>query len=150
MSVPVGFTANGISAGVWLYAGFLQEGNLISVGYGIEQLLQARTQPAFKGKAPPEPPDAGICAAPLASKQAKTKADLRRIGGRFMLSTGGSAHPPFTDTRFGHPFFYDSDPPATALEMVAAAGFRILVGEFTSLPTSGPDKGKFAIVAERG
>jgi amidase len=80
MSVPVGFTATGIPAGVWLYAGFLQEANLIGVGYGIEQLLQARTQPAFKGKVPPEPPDAGICAAPLASKKAKTRAELRRMG----------------------------------------------------------------------
>jgi hypothetical protein len=80
MSVPVGFTATGIPAGVWLYAGFLQEAKLISVGYGIEQLLQARTQPAFKGKVPPEPPDAGICAAPLAAKKAKTRAELRRMG----------------------------------------------------------------------
>lgn len=80
MSVPVGFTTGGIPAGVWLYAGFLQEANLIAIGYGIEQLLQARTQPAFKGKVPPEPPDAGICAAPLAAKQTKTQADLRRMG----------------------------------------------------------------------
>jgi amidase len=80
MSVPVGFTATGIPAGVWLYAGFLQEAKLISVGYGIEQLLQARTQPAFKGKVPPEAPDAGICAAPLASKKTKTRAELRRMG----------------------------------------------------------------------
>jgi len=80
MSVPVGFTADGKPAGVWLYAGFLQEANLIGIGYGIEQLLQARTQPQFEGSPPPEPPDAGICAAPaVAAKRVKTKADARRM-----------------------------------------------------------------------
>src|SRR5690606_17620544 len=27
-------------------------------------------------------------------------------GGRFLLTVGGSAHPPFTDAMFGHTFFY--------------------------------------------
>ena len=40
-------------------------------------------------------------------------------------------------------------PPAKALEIVAQAGFRILMAEFTNLPTGGRDKGKFAIIAER-
>jgi amidase len=80
MSVPVGFTASGIPAGVWLYAGFLQEASLITVGYGIEQALQARTQPKFAGSAPPEPPDAGICAAlQVASQRLKTKADVHQM-----------------------------------------------------------------------
>jgi hypothetical protein len=80
MSVPVGLTADGKPAGVWLYAGFLQEANLIGVGYGIEQLLQARTQPQFQGSPPPEPPDAGLCAAPaVAAKRVKTNADVRRM-----------------------------------------------------------------------
>jgi hypothetical protein len=59
-------------------AGFLQEGNLISVAYGIEQSLKARVQPEFKGEPPPEPPDAGICGAPLVARMGglKTAADL--------------------------------------------------------------------------
>jgi hypothetical protein len=73
-----GITTDGKPAGVWLYAGFLQEAKLISVGYGIEQLLQARTQPQFQGSPPLEPPDADICAAPaVAAKRVKTKADAR-------------------------------------------------------------------------
>lgn len=68
-------------------------------------------------------------------------------GGRFALTVGGSAHAAFTDTMLGRPFFYDSHPPDGALALVAAAGFTIVHGEFLNLPTSGRDKGRFAIVA---
>jgi amidase len=64
ISVPVGFASDGKPAGVWLYAGFMQEPQLIRIGYAIEQLLNPRAQqPRFLGSVPPEPPDAGICAA---------------------------------------------------------------------------------------
>jgi amidase len=61
MSVPVGFTRDGKPAGVWLYAGFLQEPNLLKVAYGIEQLLNVHRPPHFAGRKPGLPPDAGIC-----------------------------------------------------------------------------------------
>lgn len=61
MSVPVGVSPEGIPAGVWLYAGFLQEPQLLRVGYGIEQLLSPREQPEFLGAVPADPPDAGLC-----------------------------------------------------------------------------------------
>jgi amidase len=79
ISVPVGLTADGKPAGVWLYAGFLQESNLIAIAYAIEQLLQARSKPQFRGNVPPEPPDAGICAAPMvATAGVQTAARGRR------------------------------------------------------------------------
>ncbi len=59
--MPVGLAANGLPAGVWLYAGFLQEPKLLAISYAIEQLLQPRSLPEFRGSVPPEPPDAGIC-----------------------------------------------------------------------------------------
>ena len=65
ISVPVGFDTDGRPTGVWLYAGFLQEPTLLALGYAIEQLLQARTQPRFRSDPPPPPPNAGICDAPL-------------------------------------------------------------------------------------
>jgi amidase len=63
LSVPVGISAEGRPAGVWLSGGFLSEPKLIALGYAIEQLLEARVPPQFEGTPPPPPPDAGICAA---------------------------------------------------------------------------------------
>lgn len=64
ISVPVGFAEDGKPAGVWMYAGFMQDATLIRIGYAIEQLLQPRAQgPQFLGERPPEPSNAGICAA---------------------------------------------------------------------------------------
>lgn len=62
ISVPVGISSEGRPAGVWLSAGFLSEPKLISLAYAIEQILP-RTPPEFVGNVPPDPPDAGICAA---------------------------------------------------------------------------------------
>ena len=61
ISVPVGISSEGRPAGVWLSGGFLSEPKLIAIAYAIEQLLDARRQPRFRGSVPPEPPDAGIC-----------------------------------------------------------------------------------------
>ncbi len=69
--------------------------------------------------------------------------------GRFMLTVGGSAHPPFTDEMFGEPFFYDSHPPEVALALLHAAGFEVETHEFLNAPTSGRDKGRVAILARR-
>lgn len=69
-------------------------------------------------------------------------------GGRLMLTVGGSEVPPFTDTMFGEQFFYDSHVPDRVRIMLADAGYRLLIAEFTSLPDGGRDKGRYAIVAE--
>ncbi|MDQ2674132.1 MAG: amidase family protein [Chloroflexota bacterium] len=78
MSVPVGVSPEGIPAGVWLYAGFLQEPQLLHVGYAIEQLMSPREQPEFLGAVPADPPDAGLCdvstSAARAARTSKAKA----------------------------------------------------------------------------
>src|SRR5437588_2846712 len=63
LSIPVGFTAEGKPAGLWMYSGFLKEPTLLALAYDLEQAIKPRTQPQFLGSVPPEPPDAGICAA---------------------------------------------------------------------------------------
>jgi SAM-dependent methyltransferase len=70
-------------------------------------------------------------------------------GGRLMITVGGSAHPAFTDTMFGERFFYDSHPPDRVLAMLGELGFEPLIAEFMNEPTTGRDKGRYAIVAER-
>ncbi len=68
-------------------------------------------------------------------------------GAALALTVGGSAHPAFTDTMFEHEFFYDSHPPEAAVALLREAGFEIEHSEFLNLPTSGRDKGRFAILA---
>jgi SAM-dependent methyltransferase len=80
---------------------------------------------------------------------------LRRVlrglprGGRLMLTVGGSAHPAFTDTMFGQPFFYDSHTPEETEAILDRLGCRVLIAELMNLPDGGRDKGRCAIVAER-
>lgn len=69
-------------------------------------------------------------------------------GGRIMLTVGGSEHPAFTDTMFGETFFYDSHLPSRVLVMLGELGFEPLIAEFMNPPTSGRDKGRYAIVAK--
>ena len=64
MAVPVGFTAAHRPVGFWLAAGFLHEPQLIAIGSAIESFFDARRPPELAGSVPPEPADAGICAAP--------------------------------------------------------------------------------------
>ena len=63
ISIPIGLTPEGKPAGLWMYAGFHQEAKLISFAYDLEQLVQPRRAAQFLGSVPPEPADAGICAA---------------------------------------------------------------------------------------
>ncbi len=63
LSIPVGLTPQGKPAGLWMYSGFLKEPTLLAFAYDLEQAIKPRTQPQFLGSVPPEPPDAGICAA---------------------------------------------------------------------------------------
>ncbi|MFB3819584.1 MAG: class I SAM-dependent methyltransferase, partial [Candidatus Methylomirabilales bacterium] len=71
-------------------------------------------------------------------------AEILPAGGRLMLTIGGSSHPPFVDTMFGEPFFYDSHPPETALAIPGELGLTPVMHEFLNVPTGGRDKGRYA------
>jgi hypothetical protein len=60
---PCGFTADGRPAGMWMYAGFLQEAKLLAFAYALEQAIQPRRLPRYLGTLQPLPPDPGVCAA---------------------------------------------------------------------------------------
>jgi trans-aconitate methyltransferase len=70
-------------------------------------------------------------------------------GGRLMITVGGSESPPFEDTMLGETFAYDSHPPEKALAIVKDCGLEVLVGEFMNQPTSGRDKGRYAIIGAK-
>ncbi len=73
-------------------------------------------------------------------------------GGRFMVSSGVlvDEHPHgFTDTMFGHEFYYDSLSPEDMIAVIEEAGFKILLAEMCNPPDGGRDKGKWATVAEK-
>lgn len=73
-------------------------------------------------------------------------------GGRMMVSSGGvveDAGSGFTDTMFGHEFFYDSLSPDQMVGTVEEAEFGILVAEMYDQPDGGRNKGKWAIIAAR-
>jgi cyclopropane fatty-acyl-phospholipid synthase-like methyltransferase len=75
-----------------------------------------------------------------------------RPGGRLMLSSGGVVEPDghgFTDTMFGHEFYYDSLPPGELLTLLADLGFDIVLAEMCDLPDGGRNRGKWATIAER-
>jgi len=89
ISVPVGLAADGKPAGAWLYAGFLEEPKLLSIAYAMEQLLQPRSQPAFLGAVPSDPPDAGLCPVPATTGEARgQRAATARAGGPMHPATG--------------------------------------------------------------
>ena len=71
ISVPVGQTAAGRPVALWMAAGFLQEPALLGLAYAIEQLLGARRPPQMLGSPPPEPPDAGVRAAPAGNRDVR-------------------------------------------------------------------------------
>lgn len=70
-----------------------------------------------------------------------------RKGARLMLSVGGSQHPAFTDTMFGHDFFYDSHPPELVVQILQSLGTTVEHAVYLNPPTSGRDKGRYGIVA---
>ena len=61
ISIPVGLTPRGKPAGIWINRTFLEEPTLLAYAYDLEQEIQPRSVPEFRGQVPPEPPDAGIC-----------------------------------------------------------------------------------------
>jgi amidase len=79
ISIPVGLTPEGKPAGIWMYASFLQEPKLLAFAYDLEQAIQPRRAAQFLGTIPPEPPDAGLCAATDAAPQALTAAAGVRV-----------------------------------------------------------------------
>lgn len=74
--------------------------------------------------------------------------DCLRPGAKLMLTVGGSAHPAFTDTMFGHTFFYDSLTPEQTVSALTALGAVIEHAEFINPPTGDRDKGRYGIVAK--
>ncbi|MCE0498977.1 MAG: class I SAM-dependent methyltransferase [Methylacidiphilales bacterium] len=73
-------------------------------------------------------------------------------GGRLMVSSGflvDENEGGFTDTMFGHEFFYDSLPPKRMVAMMEETGFDILVAEVCDQPDGGRNKGKWATVAAK-
>ncbi len=86
MSIPVGLTAGGKPAGLWMYASFLQEPRLIAYAYDLEQEIRPRTLPQFLGTEPPEPADAGICA--RLSNQAASAESESSEGARLFYHIG--------------------------------------------------------------
>lgn len=72
--------------------------------------------------------------------------------GRLMLSSGGLVEADgcgFTDTMFGHEFYYDSLPPDVLMARLGETGFEILLAEMCNQPDGGRDRGKWATVASR-
>jgi amidase len=92
MSIPVGLTPEGKPAGLWMYSGFLKEPTLLAFAYDLEQAIKPRTQPQFLGSVPPEPHDAGICAA-LTSAVPTPQAQL--INGKAQISRHLGTGKPF-------------------------------------------------------
>lgn len=70
-------------------------------------------------------------------------------GGRFLLTTGGSANPPFTDTMFGQLFAYDALPPEETRAALRRIGFTLLDEVMLEPPLGGREKGRLAILAEK-
>jgi len=62
LSLPVGFTQEGLPASLVFYAGYLQEPALLALAYDLEQELQIRRPPAFMGQ-PAQWPEMGDCGA---------------------------------------------------------------------------------------
>ncbi len=83
LSIPVGLTPQGKPAGLWMYSGFLKEPTLLAFAYDLEQAIKPRTQPGLLGSVPPEPSDAGICAA-LTSAVPTTQPQL--VNGKAQIS----------------------------------------------------------------
>lgn len=71
------------------------------------------------------------------------------VGGRLMLTVGGSEHPAFSDFMLGERFFYDSNTPAQTERILCALGCRIVRGELINVPDGKRDKGRYALIAEK-
>lgn len=88
--------------------------------------------------------------------RARWDAVIRKIhrwlkpGGRLMLSSGGLVDPDgdgFTDTMFGHEFYYDSLTPEALTSLLDDVGFDVILAEMPDQPTGGRNRGKRATIA---
>ena len=77
IAIPVGLTPQGKPAGLWMYAGFLQEPQLLAMAYDLEQEIQPRRQPGFRSAVPDEPPDAGLCTTAMSTKSSRASGQFR-------------------------------------------------------------------------
>jgi amidase len=66
IAIPCGFTADRRPAGIWMYAGFLQEPKLLAFAYAVEQYLRPRVQPTFVGTLQAFPQSPVVCSATAA------------------------------------------------------------------------------------
>ena len=66
-SMPVGIRSSGRPAGMLMYAGFLDEPQLLAMAYDLEQALRARQEPHLLGSIIPIP-NAGLCSQPHQSQ----------------------------------------------------------------------------------
>lgn len=76
ISVPTGVTPDGRPGGVWLSAGFLSEPALLAFAFDLESAVGGRPRPTYLGAIPPDPPDPGICATPVAARSVTRRSDL--------------------------------------------------------------------------
>lgn len=75
-----------------------------------------------------------------------------KSGGSIMVSSGGVVEDcggGFTDTMFGHEFYYDSLPPDRLIATIKETGFEIVVAEMCEEPHGARNKGKWATIASR-
>jgi cyclopropane fatty-acyl-phospholipid synthase-like methyltransferase len=72
--------------------------------------------------------------------------------GRLLLSSGGVVDEDgsgFTDTMFGHEFYYDSLSPDQLLKLLRETGFDIVMAEMCDQPDGGRGRGKWATLASK-
>jgi amidase len=75
LALPVGITTAGKPAGLQMYSTSLEESALIGFAYDLEQELNVRRQPEFRGTVA-DPPNAGLCSAVSTPHVFKGKAHL--------------------------------------------------------------------------
>ena len=88
ISVPVGIASPGWPAGIWMYAGFLEEPKLLAYSYDLEQEIQPRIQPTFLSQVPAPPPPLGMCGDAMSTSLTRTERAVHPGTGRLIPSRG--------------------------------------------------------------
>ena len=70
-------------------------------------------------------------------------------GAPFLLTSGGSAQDPFSDTMWGTTFHYDAHPPHMISGVLNEAGFEVTTSTVLEKPAGGRNKGRIAVLARR-